>query len=93
VKAGSILARSTVVCGQKGGDGKHGATSLRTPSVHNQRHRLATREDGAVLSDGRVSRTDDHLKMVRKWVDDIQVHRRTVCEPGSLMAVDIHVHY
>jgi hypothetical protein len=49
---------------------------------------FASHEDGAVLSDGRVSSTDDPLKMVRKWVDEIQVHWRTVYEPGSLLVVD-----
>jgi hypothetical protein len=49
---------------------------------------FATHEDGAVLSDGRVSSTDDPWKMVRKRVDGIQMHCRTVYEPGSLLVVD-----
>jgi hypothetical protein len=36
----------------------------------------------------RVFSTDDPLKMVRKWVDDIKVHWRTGYKPGSQLVVD-----
>jgi hypothetical protein len=48
---------------------------------------FASYEESNLLPDWRLCSPDDPLKMVRKWLDEIQEHRRSVFEAGSVLVV------